>query len=282
MQTAVEIIGPDPLARDAAGQHKTHIGTVFPFWRTLVTLPGIHVTQRLDFIEHCNERRRAAGQPALPPAEEERLLLEGVDVIFEADQILIRPDPSQMDLAFAADELLEEVDLVSRRNIRFLFVMDPRVRDAIQARGENWRISPLPQSAAEMSRLIASSRVAIREGAVYYYNRFTGMRHLTYQEFAGLGKLDDSDLARQLQEIAVYSAQRDRTGSPEVDFFPLGPTGFGAPDFQGIAFDSLSPTGLRERFEGLRRRFHNAVEPDFWQDNPQEEVWRNRMLSALV
>jgi len=281
-QAAVEIIGPDPFARDAAGQQKTHIGTVFPFSRALVTLPGIHATQRLDFIERCNERRRAAGQSALPPAEEERLLREAVDLIFEAGQVLIRPDPSQMDLAFAADEMLEEMALVSRRDIRFLFAIDPQVRDAIQARGENWRISPLPQSAAEMSRLIVSSRVAIREGPIYYYNRFTGTRHLTYQAFAGLAQLGDSDLARQLEEIAVYSAQRNRQGRPEVDFFPPGPAGFGAADFQAIDFARLPSAGLREKFDGLRRQFHAAVEADFWQDDPQEELWRHRMLSALV
>jgi hypothetical protein len=281
-QAAVEIIGPVPFARDAAGQQLTRIGTVFPSSRTMVTLPGIHATQRLDFIEHCNEQRRAAGQPALLPAEEERLLLEAVDLIFEANHILIRPDPSEMDLAFAADELLDEMQLISRRNIRFLFVMDPRVRNAIQARGENWRICPLPRSAADMCQLIETARVAIREGAIYYYNRFTGTRHLTYHEFAGLGKLDDLGLARQLQEIALYSAQRNRRGRPEVDFFPLGLTGFGAPAFRDIDFASLPPADLRERFEGLRRRFHDAVEPDFWQDDPQVEVWRNRMLSALV
>jgi len=281
-QTAVEIIGPDPFVRDAAGQQKTRIGTVFPFLRALVTLPGIHATQRLDFVEHCNQRRRAAGQPALTPAEEERLLLEAVDLIFEANNILIRPDPSQMPLAFAADELLDEMQSVSRRRVRFLFVMNPKVRDAIQARGENWRISPLPQSAAEMCQLIESSRVAIREGAIYYYNRFTGTRYLTCQEFAGLGGLDDLGLARQLQEIAVYSAQRNHRRRPEVDFFALGSTGFGAPDFQGTDFAHLGPAGLRERFEGLRRRFHDAVEPDLWKDDPKAEAWRNRMLGALV
>lgn len=279
---AVTLLGPDPFAAEADGQRKTRIGTVFPLQRTLVTLPGIHATQRLDFIEWCNERRRASGRPPFAPDEEERLLLEAVDVIFDANQILIRPDPSEMALAFAADELLEELELISRRNIRFLFVMDPKVRDAIQARGENWRISPLPQSAAEMTRLIESSRVAIREGAIYYYNRFSGTRQLTYPEFAGLGRLDDRTLAWQLQEIAVYSAQRSRRGSPEVDFFAVRPEAFGAADFEGIDFAGLTPAELRARFEELRRRFHDAVESDFLQDDPQAEVWRNRMLGALV
>ena len=133
-----------------------------------------------------------------------------------------------------------------------------------------------------MCALIGTSRAAIREGAIYYYNPYTGTRHLTYQEFEALGKLDDAALARQLREIAVYSAQLNRRRCPEVDFFPLGPSGFGAPDFQGIDFAGLGPAALRGAFEGLRKRFHDAVEPDFWRDEPSAEVWRNRMVSALV
>ena len=279
---AVTLLGPDPFAGDADGQPKTRIGTVFPSQRALVTLPGIHATQRLDFIEWCNERRRATGRPPFAPAEEERLLLDAVDVIFDGNQILIRPDPSEMDLAFAADELLAELEFVSRRNIRFLFVMDAKVRAAIQARGENWRISPLPQSVADMSRLIESSRVAIREGAVYYYNRFSGTRQLTCEKFAGLAGLDDRTLAWQLQEIAVYCAQRNRREYPEVDFFAVRPGEFGAKDFEGIDFAGLATGELRSQYAELRRRFHEAVEPDFWQDDLQSEVWRNRMLGALV
>jgi len=282
MQSTVRIIGPDPFARDAGGQTKTRVGTAFPFLHTLVTTPGIHATQRLDFAEHCNQQRRAAGQPALSDAEEEHLLAGAVDLVFQERQVLIRPDPSQMELAFAADEMLSEMQLVSRRDIRFLFAMDPKVRAAIRARGENWRISPLPQSAAEMRQLIETARAAIREGAIYYYNRYTGTRHVTYQDFAALGKLDDLALARQLQEIATYSSLLNRRRSPEVDFFPIGPTGFGARDFQSIDFTHLPVAELRATFEGLRQRFHDAVEPDFWQDDPQTEDWRNRMLSALV
>ena len=165
---AVEVIGPDPHEFTAGSQQRSRIGTIFPFHRVLVTLPGIHATQRMEFIERFNARRRAAGQPDLPAAEEELLMQEAVDLFIDESHVLIRPDPTHMDLAFAADALLDEMQLVSRRNIRFLFAIDPRVRDAIQARGENWRICPLPQSGAEMCALIEASRVAIREGAIYY------------------------------------------------------------------------------------------------------------------
>ena len=114
-----------------------------------------------------------------------------------------------------------------------------------------------PNDTARMSGADLSAR-GIREGAIYYYNRFTGTRHLTYQDFADLGKLADADLARQLQEIADTSAQRNRAGNPEVAFFPPEPAGFGAADFRNIDFGSLPRVSLREYFEGLRRRFHDA------------------------
>lgn len=278
----VEVIGPDPLKCVAGGVPESRIGTIFPRHRVLVTLPGIHATQRMDFVEYCNGRRKAAGQPAFSADEEEHLMQEAVDLIFDANQILIRPDPSDMELAFAADELLDEMQLVSRRSIRFLFVMDPRVQEAIKTRGENWRMSPLPQSAEDMSKMIGASRTAIREGAIYYYNGFTGTRHLTCQEFAGLGRLDDAGLARQLAEIADFSARRNRRGFREVVFFPPGLAGFGPRDFEDTDFAGLAPEKLRERFGVLVRRFQDAAGPDFRQDDPAFETWRNRMLSALV
>jgi hypothetical protein len=278
----ITLLGPNPFTRETAGRPRTSIGTVFPDQRTLVTLPGIHATQRFDFVEHCNERRRAAGQPALSAAEEEQLLLRAVDVIFDGRQIQIRPDPAEMPLAFAADEMLSEIEGVSRRDVRFLFSMDPAVRDALRARGENWRIGSLPQSSDEMIRLIEGSRVAIREGAIYYYNRATGTRYLTFAAFVGLGRLEDRTLAWQLQEIGVYSAQANRRGCPEVDFFGVQPGAFGAADFAGIEFPGLAVGELRQVYERLRERFRAAVDPDFWLDDPQAEVWRSRMVSALV
>jgi len=277
---AIEVIGPHPFECDATGRQKTRIGTAFPFWQTLVTLPGIHATQRLAFVDRLNETHRAAGQPPLTSAEEEEVYARSVDLVFEADQILIRPDPEHMELAFAADQLLAE--LVSKRDIRFLFVMDAKVRDAIKARGECWRISPLPQSPEDMQRLIETSKVAIKEQPIYFYNRFTGSRYVTCAEFARLGNLDAGSLARQLQEIAVHGDSRNREGSPEVEFFAVDPRRFGAKSLPRVDFTSMGEADLRRCFQELRARFSDAVEPDFRQDDPRAEVWRNRMLSALI
>ena len=277
---AIEVIGPHPFECDATGRQKTRIGTAFPFWQTLVTLPGIHATQRLAFVDRLNETHRAAGQPPLTSAEEEEVYARSVDLVFEADQILIRPDPEHMELAFAADQLLAE--LVSKRDIRFLFVMDAKVRDAIKARGECWRISPLPQSPEDMQRLIETSKVAIKEQPIYFYNRFTGSRYVTCAEFARLGNLDAGSLARQLQEIAVHGDSRNREGSPEVEFFAVDPRRFGAKSLPRVDFTSMGEADLRRCFQELRARFSDAVEPDFRQDDPRAEVWRNQMISALI
>ena len=203
-----------------------------------------------------------------------------MDLIFEVDRILIRPDPEHMELAFEADELLEE--LASKRDIKFLFVMDRKVRDAIKAHGESWRISPLPQSREDMFRLISNSKVTIHELPIYFYNLFTGVRYVTCQEFSRLESEADGVLARQLQEIAVASVRRNRAGHPEVGFFAADPAQFGAANFQRIDFPGLAPAALRDCFYRLRQLFRDAVAPDFRQDDPQVEVWRNRMLSALL
>jgi len=276
----LEVIGPPPFARDASGNPQTHIGTIFPARRILVTLPGIHASQRLAVIDRLNDERAAAGRPPLSAAEEEAELVQSVDLIFEADQVLIRPDPARMDLAFAADELLEEI--VSKRAIRFLFVMDRRVRDAIKAHGECWRISPLPRSREDMQRLVEGSRVAIHEQPVYYYNRFRGTRYVTCAEFGRLGALDAAALARQLQEIADHSARRNQSGNTEVDFFGVDARHFSARDFQHTDFAALPEAALRRRHQELAELFCQACEPDLLQDDCRAEIWCKAMLSALL
>ena len=277
---AVKLIGPHPFECDATGKQRTRIGTVFPYRRTLITLPGIHATQRVEFIDRLNAARGARGEPPLTEPEIEEEYARSVDLIFDAHRILIRPDPEQMELAFAADELLQE--LISKREIKFLFVMDRKVRDAIKARGECWRISPLPQSHEDIRRLIETAKVAIHEQPIYYYNRFTGSRYLTCGELSRLEHLDDESLARQMREIAVYSSRQNRIGYPEVDFFAADPARFGPASFQALDIARLSVAELRETYRHLRALFREAVGPDFQQDDPDTEVWRSRMLSTLL
>jgi hypothetical protein len=276
----LELIGPDPFARDGQGRQITRIGTLFPQYGVLWTqLPGVHALQRLEFTDRVNAERARKAAPPLSPEEEEQLSAESVDLIFEADHILIRPDPDRMDLACAADELLQ--GLVSKRQVKFLSLADRRVREAIKRRGECWRLSSIPRTREAKERMVYGSKVGICGLPIYFYNRLTGTRWLTCQEFENLGKLDNGSLARHLQEIADHAMLRNRLGRPEVDFFAADLRRFGARQFAGLAFEQLPPEQLRAKFEELRSHFRSAVHEGFRTDDSHNNAWCQRMLATL-
>ena len=66
-----QMIGEELLARDEQGRPKVRIATVFPRANTIVTLPGIHATQRFAYVDAVNLDRAAAGLPPLTEDEEE-------------------------------------------------------------------------------------------------------------------------------------------------------------------------------------------------------------------
>ncbi|HZR17935.1 MAG TPA: hypothetical protein VFE51_11470 [Verrucomicrobiae bacterium] len=276
----LEVIGPRPFVRDAQGQLATRIGTLFPSQNVLYTQsPSVHAWQRLNFIDYLNQRRAASSLPALTAAEEQAVATDSVDLIFEADHLLIRPDPERMELAFMADDLLQSI--VSKRQVRFLSVSDSRVREAIKRRGEYWRLSSIPKSREAKQRLVLGSKVGIRGLPIYYYNRLTGTRWLTCAEFSGLAKLEPIALARHLQEIAEHCDRCNRLGRPEVDFFAAEKEAFGARDFAGKAFEQMSPESLGAEFAQLRARFEAAVKEPFRSGGPDDKTWSERMLATL-
>ncbi|MCX7723059.1 MAG: hypothetical protein N2379_08400 [Verrucomicrobiae bacterium] len=279
---AIEIIGPHPFERDDQGQLKTRVATIFPKHRILVTTPGIHAWQRLEFGALLNRRRQAAGLGQLGFSEEEAECAESVDLLIEPDAILIRPDPDRMKLALEADELLQELG-ISKRQIKFLFAVNDKVQQAIKARGECWRIAALPRSREEIRKMIADSKVAIRERPIYYQNRLTGTKYLTFTEFAKLGALPPDELLRHLEEIAEFSRRRNRLGNPEVDFFGADPLRFGARDFADLKFKSgLSPEAVRAKFNELCARFKDAVPLELQHDDLDSDLWCTRMFTTIV
>jgi len=277
---SLTIIGAHPFEHDERGALKSRIATIFPRRRVLVTLPGIHAWQRAEFLGWLAQRRAEAGLPPLSDVEQSAECEHSVDLILETDAILIRPDPERMDLAFEADDALQE--LVSKQQVRFLYVRYEAVQQAIRERGEFWRISPLPRSKEEMRSLVQESKVAILEQPIYYYNRGTGTRYVTWQEFSGLQRLPAAERARQLQEIAHHARTLNRAGHPEVDFFAVNRTRFGAEHFAGINFEQLSEARLAEEYARLRAAFEHAVPVELRRDDPNLKVWCNRMYSALV
>ena len=278
--TNLELIGPHPLATDSEGRQLTRIGTLFPGYNTLYTAaPGVHAWQRLNFTDHLNAQRAANNLPPLSPDEEQKVANDSVDLIFEADHILIRPDAERMELAFDADELLQT--LVSKRQIKFLAVSDARVREAIKRRGECWRLSAIPKSLEAKARLVLGSKVGIHGLPIYFYNRLTGTRWLTFKEFENLGNLEPAALACHLQEIADHSLRRNRLDRPEIDFFAADLRRFGPREFGGVIYQQLAPDQLRAKFEELKAHFASAVHEAFRRDDCHQKAWCERMISTL-
>lgn len=276
----LEVIGPRPFAKDAQGQLTTRIGTLFPAANVLFTqAPGVHAWQRLNFLDYLNQQRAQSSLPPLTAAEEQTLAINSVDLIFETDHILIRPDPERMELAFTADELLQTI--VSKRQVRFLSVSDGRVREAIKRRGEYWRLSSIPKNREAKQRLVLGSKVAIRGLPIYFYNRLTGTRWLTCGQFGELGQLQPAALAAHLQEVADHCHCNNRLGRPELDFFAAQPELFGLKDFRGKDFTSMPPDALMAEYAALRERFTQAVKEPFRQDDPGNKMWSERILSTL-
>lgn len=277
---ALRIIGAHPLAKDANGRLISRIGTLFPFANTLVTLPGMHATQRIAFVDTLEQERQQQGLGPLKQEDRSAVWQNAVDLIMEDDAILIRPDPHNMGLAFLADEIL--TDFCSTRQVRFLYVENEKVREAITRRGDAWRITPLPKSPSEMRQRIRSSRIGINCREIYYYNNATGSRFLTCQEFAKLGELEDGELRRHLHELQQHSAATNRLGNPEISFFLADKAVFSKLDFAPYDFLSMDVAELRETYEWLRERFYSAVPIGLRQDDLDNLEWRNRMFATLI
>ncbi len=273
------IIGEPLLAQDAHGRLKSRIGTLFLDNTTIVTVPGVHATQRLAYLQWLNHQRQTAGQALLTQEEEARELDHSVDLVMENDTVLIRPDPAHMGLAFQADEILQEI--VPKEQVKFLHVLDAQVRNAVKRRGESWRINPLPRSPEDMKKMIVESRIGIGGREIYYYNRETGARFLTCQEFGALGALEEAERRGLLREIQQCAAERNRLGHPEIAFFLAGKA-FTVADFASHDFAGMASESLRTVFEGLRRKLEDAVPPELRRDDVEQTEWRNRMYGALI
>jgi len=281
----MKLIGEPILARDETGRLKSKIGTVFLRTAGIVTAERTHYLQREAWIAALNRDRSAQGLPALTEEEELAEKERSVDLLFEESQalnealVLIRPDPYAMPLAFEADELLQT--LVSKRYIRFLNIQNERVRDALTARGENWRMSRVPVSQSELTQLIADSRVAINCAPIYYYNPSTGTRFLTLDAFRWVGAAQPPVFRALLHEIAKFSQLRNRFGHPEIDIFPPG-CAFTRRAFASLKPDDLSDDELRAAYDRLLDAFTRAVPAELLEENTDNITWRNRLCSALT
>ena len=275
----ITLMDEHPLAMDSNGKLKSRIATLFTNTQTMVTVPGVHATQRLTYLRRLQEQRLSAGGEPLSECEQETEIANSVDLVMEGQNVLIRPIPGQLDLAFRADEQLQ--GLIPKRQIQFLSTSSPIVRQAIKRRGEMWRITPPARSVSEMKKQIQGSRFRIGCSDLYFYNRDTGTRYLTFESFSQLSTMTPENLRAHLKEIAEFSPRINRLGNPEIRFF-MADSRFSADAFRSINFDSLDETQLGLVFRDLEKRFHDAVEAVYRQDDPLCGNWRNRLISALT
>jgi hypothetical protein len=275
------VVGERPLDVSVPLGARPRVGTVFLRTPGVVTRTPMHATQRLAWVDALNEDRVMRGEGPLSEDEIEAEWAQSVDLLFHDGNILIRPDPTAMAMAFQADELLQQQLQVSKRLIRFLNVTDERVRGALRARGEYWRMSVVPLQPEAILAHIGAARVAIDGLPIYYYNQTNGTRLVTWQEFEGLKNQPDHVLRKMLVEIKAFCGRRNRQGTAEVDFF-LSPPAFGRRNLEQVDFVILDNPALRQKHAELAAAFRAAVPVALRVDDPADIEWRNAMFAALI
>ena len=276
----MKLIGPPVLACDATGNLKSGIGTVFLKTPGVVTTGAMHILQRKTWIDTLNQERMSEGRAPLTAEEELDEMDLSVDLLFDNEQkvIQIRPDPNEMDMAFLADEMLQE--LVSKHKIVYLNIDTPRVRNKLMKKGEYWRMSQLSFDPVKMNLLLSSSRVSISNFPLYFYNKNTGTRFLTLNVFKNIGVMNDSDFRAQLLEIATNIKKTNYHGRPEIDIFPLN-CKFTRDSFSNINSD-LSTEALRKEFEQLLTAFDSAVPNSLKTEAVENLEWRNLLFETIT
>ncbi len=277
----MKILGEKIFARDEAGNLVSRVGTLFLRTPGLVTKRGMHAMQRMMWLDEINACREAQGLPRMTREEEDLELEWSVDLVFSEDFVLIRPDPDHMDKALMADDELQK--MVSKRKIRFLNTHSAKVRNALRAHGENWRMARSPISQDDMARQIESSKVAI-DGyeRLYYYNHATGTRYLTPGSCAGFEKLPDEALRYQMKTAQRLLSSRNRFGMPEVDLFPSTTPIDIKQSMKALDIDSLDDKALRENVRKTYLDWKMSIPADLREESVENFAWRNEMSRTLT
>ena len=74
----MKILGEPLFARDANGQLISRVGTILLKSGWLITLKGVHVTQRLAWVKEQNRERQQAGLEPLSDLEIEEEIARSV------------------------------------------------------------------------------------------------------------------------------------------------------------------------------------------------------------
>lgn len=276
----MKILGEKIFAKNADGELLSRIGTMFFKTPGLVTQKGVHAMQRMMWIDELNAERAAQGKPPLTASEEEAEMAESVDLIFTKNHVLIRPDPNRMDLAMRADEVLQT--MVSKLSIRYLNTHAAKVRKTLMERGENWRMARQPISQEDMAQRILSSKVAIGEMPIYYYNRATGTRYITASGYDEISHLPADAFRRQIKEVVTSLSKRNRHGYPEVDVFPTTTPPEIRKALKTLKVDELNDADLKQICHDIDQEWRMSLPADLREETVENFEWRNTMCDAIT
>ncbi len=273
-------IGEPIFSRDADGKLLSRIGTIFFRTPGLVTKRGVHAMQRFWWLEELNSERAAEGRPPLTEEEEQEELSQSVDLIFTDDHVLIRPDPDHMDLAFKADEELQK--MVNKRKVRFLNTHAAKVRNALRARGENWRMARAPISQEDMKDIVDGAKVAIGEKPIYFYNQAIGTRYITAGGYTAVAALPADEFRAQVKEVVSLLKRRNRMGHPEVDLFPTTTPIDIKNALKELDVDALDDAALKAATDKIALDWRMSLPPDLRDESSDNFAWRNAMCAAVT
>ena len=276
----MQILGEPIFAKTPDGALLSRVGTMFFKTPGLVTRRGVHAMQRAMWIEHLEEERAAAGLQPLTDSEVDEEFAQSVDLIFTDEHVLIRPDPDNMELAFRADEELQK--LVNKRKVRFLNTHAAKVRNALRARGENWRMAREPISQEDMSRIVLDSRVAIGEKPIYYYNQAVGTRYVTAGGYDVVSKLPADEFRAQVKEVVSFLKKRNRMGHPEIDLFPTTTPIEVKKAFREVDVDALDDDALRAAIDKIAQDWRVSLPAELREESVDNFDWRNAMCAAVT
>ena len=221
----ITFIGPDFFAKDQSGNLLSPIATVFPKYRTIINVRGIHAYHISIMLELLKRRLYPGDRREIDEEEIEfELCKEAVSLLFRGMLILVLSDPADMERVFAADEILQS--FCPKERIQFTGSHIPEVRRQLRHRGESWRVSPAPRSALEISSYVQASKVQVSTGMSLYYSAPSGGRFLTYDEFIRIRPLlrhDPKEALARLEEILTLLQRVNSWGNRELSFFlPAG------------------------------------------------------------
>ncbi len=287
-KTGFSFIGPDFFEVDEKGEPLSHIGTIFPEYRTIITVRGIHAYHISIMTEFL---RQTTPEGQLPEADElERLIcLDAVPLAFRGEMIIIRSDPTGMENVFAADRILQS--FFPKERIQFTGLNIPEIRMQLRRRGECWRMSPTPRSVVEICRYLRASKVQVATGLCVYHNELTGDRFLTCDEFMRIRPLieqDRSEALARLREILNLLHRTNIWGIPELSFLLPAGKELELGELERTvclleAFpDRTEAAEAVEAFDRFASFFAEAAGPGLQRDDYTDPEWRRTMFCRLL